>query len=320
MKKLCTIGEALLDFVPVEKGRKLKDVVSFKRVVGGAPVNVAGAVAKLGGSSKVFTQVGNDAFGDHIIETLAGCNIDVSNITQSDDYETSLAFVSLSDDGDRDFKFYRKNAADLYFDQSNIKEGALADCGVLHFCSVDLVDSLMRKSHDKLIRMAIDRNVFISFDPNLRLSLWDKEDELKETVNDYIEYADILKIADDELEFIFGCDSIDEVLPQLFAGRCKLLIYTKGKNGAEIYTKDFKVSSEGYTVEAVDATGAGDSFIGALLYRILKSEKDLEEYTSEELTEYLDFANLYAAYTVTQIGALSAMATHETLEDFKSKL
>lgn len=320
MKTLCAVGEALIDFVPVEKGRKLKDVVSFKRVVGGAPVNVAGAVAKLGGSSKVFTQVGNDAFGDYIIETLAGCSIDVSNITQSDDYETSLAFVSLSDDGNRDFKFYRKNAADLYFDQSNIKEDALADCGVLHFCSVGLVDSSMKKSHDKLIRMAIDRNVWISFDPNLRLSLWEKEDELKSTVNDYIEYADILKIADDELEFMFGCDSIDGVLPKLFAGRCKLLVYTKGKHGAEIYTKNFKISLAGYTVEAIDATGAGDSFIGALLYHILKSDKDLEEYTSEELTDYLDFANLYAAYTVTQIGVLSVMATHEILDEFKSTL
>lgn len=236
--RLCGIGEALIDFIPELKGQRLKDVPSFTRVAGGAPANVVGAVTKLGIPSKFLTKLGDDPFGDYIVEVLDEAGIDTSNIARDQEGETALAFVSLAADGNRDFKFYRKNSADLRYSVEDIPEDILNDCGMIHFCSVDLVDSPMKEAHKKLIEMAIEQDVMVSFDPNLRFSLWDDLDQLKKTVNDFLPYADIIKISDEELEFITGYSDIKDAVPELLSGRGKYVIYTKGKNGAEIYTKN----------------------------------------------------------------------------------
>lgn len=319
--RLCGIGEALIDFIPELKGQRLKDVPSFTRVAGGAPANVVGAVTKLGIPSKFLTKLGDDPFGDYIVEVLDEAGIDTSNIARDQEGETALAFVSLAADGNRDFKFYRKNSADLRYSVEDIPEDILNDCGMIHFCSVDLVDSPMKEAHKKLIEMAIEQDVMVSFDPNLRFSLWDDLDQLKKTVNDFLPYADIIKISDEELEFITGYTDIKEAVPELLSGRGKYVIYTKGKNGAEIYTKNGMVGAPGYTIEVRDTTGAGDSFIGAFLFCILRDQvKNLDSVSEEKLYEYLDFANAYAAYTTTKEGALAAMATGEEMIDWMKQL
>lgn len=300
--RLCGIGEALIDFIPDVKGQRLKDVPSFTRVAGGAPANVIGAVTKLGIPSKMLTKLGDDPFGDYIIDVLNEAGIDTSNIERDQEGETALAFVSLAADGNRDFKFYRKNSADLRYSVDDIPDDILDDCGMIHFCSVDLVESPMKEAHKKLIDMAIEKGVKVSFDPNLRFSLWDDLDALKKTVNDFIPYADIIKISDEELEFITGKTDIKDAAPELLsAGRGKYVIYTKGADGAEIYTKDGMVEAPGYSIEVRDTTGAGDSFIGAFLFCILRDEvDDLNSVSKEKLYEYLDFANAYAANTSTK--------------------
>ncbi len=313
--RLCGIGEALIDFIPDVKGQRLKDVPSFTRVAGGAPANVIGAVTKLGIPSKMLTKLGDDPFGDYIIDVLNDAGIDTSNIERDQEGETALAFVSLAADGNRDFKFYRKNSADLRYSVDDIPEDILDDCGMIHFCSVDLVESPMKEAHKKLIDMAIEKGVKVSFDPNLRFSLWDDLDALKKTVNDFIPYADIVKISDEELEFITGKTDIKDAVPEILGGRTKYVIYTKGADGAEIYTKDGMVEAPGYSIEVRDTTGAGDSFIGAFLFCILRDEvEDLDSVSKDKLHEYLDFSNAYAANTSTKEGALAAMATMDEIE------
>ena len=315
--KLCGIGEALIDFIPDVKGERLKDVPSFTRVAGGAPANVIGAVTKLGIPSKMLTKLGDDPFGDYIIDVLNDAGIDTSNIERDQEGETALAFVSLAADGNRDFKFYRKNSADLRYSVDDIPEDILDDCGMIHFCSVDLVESPMKEAHKKLIDMAIEQGVKVSFDPNLRFSLWDDLDALKKTVNDFIPYADIIKISDEELEFITGKTDIKDAVPDLLSGRAKYVIYTKGADGAEIYTKDGVVEAPGYSIDVLDTTGAGDSFIGAFLFCILRDEiDDLDSVSKDKLYEYLDFANAYAANTSTKEGALAAMATMDEIQEW----
>ena len=316
--RLCGIGEALIDFIPDVKGQRLKDVPSFTRVAGGAPANVIGAVTKLGIPSKMLTKLGDDPFGDYIIDVLNEAGIDTSNIERDQEGETALAFVSLAADGNRDFKFYRKNSADLRYSVDDIPEDILDDCGMIHFCSVDLVESPMKEAHKKLIDMAIEKGVKVSFDPNLRFSLWDDLDALKKTVNDFIPYADIIKISDEELEFITGKTDIKDAVPELLsAGRGKYVIYTKGADGAEIYTKDGMVEAPGYSIEVRDTTGAGDSFIGAFLFCILRDEvEDLNSVSKDKLYEYLDFANAYAANTSPKEGALAAMATMDEIQEW----
>lgn len=319
--KLCGIGEALIDFIPEVKGQRLKDVPSFKRVAGGAPANVVGAVTKLGIPSKFLTKLGDDPFGDYIVEVLDEAGIDTSNIARDKEGETALAFVSLASDGNRDFKFYRKNSADLHYSVEDIPADILNDCGMIHFCSVDLVESPMKEAHKKLIDMAIAQNVKVSFDPNLRFSLWDDLDQLKETVNDFLKYADIIKISDEELEFITGHTDIKDALDGLFANRAKYVIYTKGADGAEVYTRNGMVEASGYKIDVRDTTGAGDSFIGAFLYCLLNDEvEDLESVSDDTLRNYLDFANAYAANTTTKEGALAAMADRAEMDEWMKTL
>ena len=208
-QKLCVIGEALIDFIPQRKGCALKDVEGFTRVAGGAPANVAGAAARLGVPAMVLTQLGADAFGDYIIQSLKGSGIDTSHILQTKEHDTSLSFVSLREDGNRDFKFYRRTAADLQYSPDNITEDILDDCGMVHFCSVSLVDSPMKEAHRKLLDLATEKGILISFDPNLRLSLWNDDEALKRAVLEFLPYADILKLSDEELDNVAGggCDT-----------------------------------------------------------------------------------------------------------------
>lgn len=319
--KLCAIGEALIDFIPNQKGQRLKDVQSFIRVAGGAPANVVGAVTKLGIPSRFLTKLGADPFGDYIQEVFENVGIDTNHIKRDEEAETALAFVSLAADGNRDFKFYRKNSADLRFAPEDIADDVLDDCRMIHFCSVDLVDSPMKEAHKKLIRLAIEQEKLVSFDPNLRFSLWDDLEQLKQTVNEFLVYADIIKISDEELEFITGYTKIEDALPELFSHRAKYIVYTMGADGAAVYTKEKKVTVPGYRVEVRDTTGAGDSFIGAFLYRILKDRvENLEEVSEETLQEYLQFANAYAAYTTTKEGALDAMAWADEMDEWIKKL
>lgn len=313
MKKLISIGEALIDFIPFNKGEKLKDVLMFKKVAGGAPANVAGAVCKLGGEAYFLTKLGKDAFGDHIIEELNASGIDTTYVLQDEKFDTSLAFVSLASDGNRDFKFYRRTAADLQYSENELPLHILNEVGIIHFCSIDLVESPMKYAHIQLLEAAKKENIFVSFDPNLRLNLWDDHNALKNTINDFIQYADCLKISDDELEFITGKTDINLVLNDWFSKGVKVVIYTKGKAGATIYTQNCEVSVAGHQVEVKDTTGGGDSFIGAFLYCLLKFDLDLSK---DQLEYYGEFANAYAAYTVTKEGALSAMADSAQFKTF----
>lgn len=318
MSKLIVIGEALIDCVPNEKGCELKNVTGFKRVAGGAPANVAGACAKLNQKAMLLTKVANDAFGDYLMDTFVENNIDVSSVVRTDDYDTSLAFVSLKEDGNRDFKFYRRTAADLQFSEEDVKENICEENDIIHFCSVDLVESPMKKAHEKLIKQAIDNKAFVCFDPNLRFSLWNDLNALKTTVNKFMEYADIIKISDEELNFITGYDHVEDTLTDIFKNRCKLFIYTKGANGASLYTKDgrsFDVG--GNKVDVVDTTGAGDSFIGAFIASLLANNtNDLLSISDDDLYRYLDIANKYAACTTCKQGALGAMANLDEFNEF----
>ena len=141
MKKVVAIGELLIDFVPQQRGCALDEVVQFERVAGGAPANVATAVARLGGRAQMISQVGEDAFGTHILKTLHANGVDTSSVFRTGRANTALAFVSLDKNGNREFSFYRNPSADLFLDEAQITPDIFADCAVLHFCSVDLVDA-----------------------------------------------------------------------------------------------------------------------------------------------------------------------------------
>lgn len=322
MRKIITIGEALIDFIPSKTNCLLKEVPSFKRVCGGAPANVAAAAAKLGANVKIITQLGMDAFGDYICDTLSGCGVDISSIKRTDKANTALAFVSLKSDGNREFSFYRKPSADMLLAPESIGTEDLEDAGILHFCSVDLVEAPMKYAHVKAIDHIKQNGGIISFDPNIRLNLWSDKENCRKTVNSFIQFADILKVSDEEIGFITNGMETDKAFKEFFNKGVSIILYSMGKKGAKIITPDFEISVPNPDIKAVDTTGAGDSIIGAFLYKLWEDEiaiHDLKTIPKEKLLEYLNFANLYSNYSVTKNGAIASYPNMEEFAEFLKK-
>lgn len=314
MKKVISIGEALIDFIPHEKGVALKDVSNFFRVAGGAPLNVAAAVAKLGGKAQMLTKLGVDGFGDHILEEVSPLGVDISKVLRTKEANTALAFVSLKEDGERDFSFYRNPSADMLLNASEIEEEDFTEGGILHFCSVSLIDAPIKEAHKKAIEFAKKHNCLISFDPNVRLPLWETPEACRKAILEFLPLANIVKISDEELEFITGISDEPKALEFLLQGDVEVIIYTKGSNGAEFITKERKVFSPSFRVQAQDTTGAGDSFIGSFLYQVAEDDNTLESLVNlseKKIKEILTFSNATAALTVCKRGAIGALPTKE---------
>jgi fructokinase len=318
MSKVIAIGEALIDFIPQEKGRLLKEVENFLRVPGGAPLNVVAAVCKLGGKGKMLTQLGEDAFGDNIIDTVKPLGVDVSGILRTKEANTALAFVSLREDGERDFSFYRKPSADMLLRAEDIKIGDFNEGDILHFCSVSLIEAPIKEAHRRAIEYAEKNNCIISFDPNIRLPLWDSKEKCREAILEFLPKAHILKISDEELTFITGIEDERQALMSLFKGNVEVVIYTKGTNGAEFITKNNTIWAPSFKVKVEDTTGAGDSFIGAFLYQISSNKLTLDTLITlegEEKKKMLVFSNATAALTVSKRGAIGALPKKEEVEN-----
>ncbi|GAB6170190.1 carbohydrate kinase [Clostridium carnis] len=314
MNKVVSIGEALIDFIPFEKGIPLKDVTSFFRVPGGAPLNVAATVAKLGGRATMLTKLGQDGFGDHIIECVKLLGVDTSSIKRTIKANTALAFVSLKENGERDFSFYRNPSADMLLESSEIEEDIFEENGILHFCSVSLIEDPIKEAHKRAIKIAKTKKCLISFDPNVRLPLWENPEDCRKAILEFLPLANIIKISDEELKFITGIENERKAIQSLFTGEVQIIIYTKGINGAEFITKNKTVFSPSFKVVAQDTTGAGDSFIGSFLYKVIENDYTLEDLLNlkgEQIKDILTFSNSTAALTVCKKGAISALPTKE---------
>ena len=312
MRKVITIGELLIDFLPEQKGLHLKDVNSFIKKPGGAPANVAVAAAKLGCDSYFIGQVGHDGFGDFLIEQLKSYHVNTSLLFQTKKAPTALAFVSLDMNGDRDFIFYRNPSADQLLNHEGLDLEKFGK-DILHFCSVSLDDYPIKDTHHYVIQQMKEKGAFISFDPNLRLSLFKDHLKLKNTILEFMHYADILKVSEDEIEFITGLSNEEKAIEFFFRYDIKYLIITRGSNGVTLYTKDQRYDIDGLKVEVKDTTGAGDAFIGAFLSKLAEDDITVNN-ESEKIKEYLIFANQVAAVTTTKLGAMDAIPLLEELE------
>ena len=308
-KKLIAIGEALIDFIPNKTGCAFSEVTEFAPKVGGAPANVCGAFSRLGGKSMLITQLGNDPFGHKIANELATFGIDTSAIRFTEEANTALAFVSLEKDGNRTFSFYRKPSADMLLAPVQIEEKWFDDSYALHFCSVSLGDFPMKDAHIRAIEIARKNGMLISFDPNLRFPLWNNKNKLHSRVNEFIPLCDILKISDEELEFITGENDIKKAAPKLFAKGVKLIAYTCGKDGAYTFTENAEAFSPAEKVNAVDTTGAGDGFIGSFLWKLQSlgiNAANISEADECTLRKCLDFSNRFCAISVQSVGAIAS--------------
>lgn len=308
-KKLIAIGEALIDFIPNKTGCDFSEVTAFAPKVGGAPANVCGAFSKLGGKASIITQLGNDPFGKKIAGELDTYGIDTSLIRFTDEANTALAFVSLEENGNRTFSFYRKPSADMLLSPEQIEEKWFDNAYVLHFCSVSLGDFPMKDAHYKAIEYAKNQGAIISFDPNLRFPLWNDKNKLYERVHEFIKTCDILKISDEELEFITGETDIHKALPKLFDTGVKLILFTCGADGAYAFTKTAEAFSPSPKVKAVDTTGAGDGFIGSFLWKLQTlgvTREQLGDVDADTLKACIEFSNQFCTISVQHEGAIAS--------------
>ena len=296
---LC-VGEALIDLIQKDE--------AFYPKVGGAPCNVAAALGKLEQKARFFTKLGDDTFARSILKTLNECHVDTSFIKCDQNYDTSLAFVSLDEDGQRHFDFYRKSAADLSVSEKDFDEAILKDVGLVHFGSVALKSESSRAFHHLLLKKAKAEGLLVTFDPNLRFNLFSSKRELIAIVREFLGYADILKISDEELVYLAPYERIEDNLKYLFNCGIKKIVYTMGKEGARLYYPDLGyVYSDGLDLKAIDTTGAGDAFMAAFLSRL-----DDDSRTADYLA--LKFANRYAASSCLKNGAIDS---YLTLAEFK---
>lgn len=316
MKQMIAIGEALIDFIPNQSGCQIKEVVDFKPVVGGAPANVCGAFTKLGGKSAMITQLGTDPFGDKIVEEFQLHGIGCDYVKRTNEANTSLAFVALEKDGGREFSFYRKPGADMLLEADCVKKEWFEDGFGLHFCSVSLGHFPMKEAHKRAISYARESGMLISFDPNVRLPLWENPEDLRGAILEFLPYADVVKISDEEVEFITGETDFERAKEKLFCGDVKLVVYTKGSDGAEVHTRNAVASVEQKPVIAVDTTGAGDAFIGSFLYQMYEdgiTKETISGLRKEKLEKYLEFSNRYCGISVTKAGAIGSYPTMEEM-------
>lgn len=315
MAKLISIGEALID--QVKQGVKV-----LGKFAGGAPTNVAAAVAKLGGQAVLLTKIGDDEEGKLIIQTLQTIGVDTRYIKTTDAHDTTVAKVQVDKKGQRTFTFDRRNAADLFFSRDEIDPSIFDTGDILHFGSVNLVPSLMRKAHEYALELARKNQLIISFDPNLRFNLWPNQEALREAVKEFLFGVDILKLTEEELNFIFPNMTIEAAIEKVFASKVKWLILSKGEEGVVLHhPTQNPVSIKGVKVKVVDTTGAGDALLGALLFKLLSGNMSKDKLPSShaKMKEALTFANQVAAFVCTKPGAIDALPSLEDLKKAKIK-
>lgn len=307
--RVVSFGELLIDFVALEMGVTVGDASGFVKAPGGAPANVAVAVARLGYNSAFMGQVGDDPFGNHLAEILEAESVNIDGLTFSKTARTALAFVSNTEDGDRSFMFYRHPSADMLMTPDSVKTEVIDNSDIFHFGSITMIHEPSKSATLKAVQYALSQDKFVSYDPNLRLPLWDSPEAAKAGMLDGFDYANLVKISAEELEFLTGDDDI----APLWRDRIEMICVTYGHQGAIIHLKDgTQIKHGGYAVRATDTTGAGDSFVAGILIGILEHPDD---YTTH-LPDILDFANGIGALTTKQKGAIPSLPSMEQVKAF----
>lgn len=306
-------GELLVDFVALDAGVKLADARSFERAAGGAPANVAVGLARLGRSAGFLGQVGDDDFGHFLAATLSAEGVNVDGLRFSSEARTALAFVSLQANGERDFMFYRHPSADMLWQAKQSDLAVAASSTIFHYGSISLISEPSRSSTLAAISAAQRGDALLSFDPNLRLSLWPSSSAARKGIYEGLRHANVVKLSREELEFFTGEPEMRRGVRQIWRDAISLLIVTSGADGCDWFTDNDSGHLPGFAVAPIDTTGAGDAFVAGLLTGLLESDLNFER---EALQRALSLANAAGALTVTRHGAIPALPKRAELDAF----
>ncbi len=296
------VGEALIDWI-VNTNGKVHEVSLYEKKVGGAPLNVAIAINLFGGESRLYSAVGGDTFGLQIKNDLKP-KLNTNNIVVKNDKMTTMAFVSLDENGDRSFEFNR--GADKHLHIRDISKVDMKKSEIFLFSgAMPLLGGAQQSTYEYLLDYGIKHNKFIAFDPNYRPFLWESIDEFKKRIEPFIKGSSIIKIGDEELELVTGQKDVVQGIKKLREITNSIICVTRGKDGATIsIDSEIKDMPNPIKVEPVDTTGAGDAFFGTLLGLLSMKDIDLININKDEFYKLVDKALFVASLSTTKKGAL----------------
>ena len=306
MKILC-IGEALIDMICTDKGKTLSEGDHFLKKAGGAPTNVAAAIAALGGQAELIAKVGADPFGKHLIEVMQAFNVDTKWILQDPAYFTTFAFVSLMENGERDFYFNR--GADGQLTREEVDSLDLNGYAIIHFGSATgFLPGPLQAAYQLLLQKALTKDIFISFDPNYRHLLFRNNTQtfIDQSWN-FLQHCHFFKLSDEEAMLLTGRSTVTDAANDLLKRTTAVFAITLGEEGTMlgIHNNTFLIPS--IPVKPVDTTGAGDAFVGAVLYQLSNfSFTAIQSLPIEEWTTIIANGNKAGARTCEYLGAMEA--------------
>jgi fructokinase len=308
-------GELLVDMVS-DADVSLGEAPRFLKAPGGAPANVAVGLRRLGVSTRFIGQVGNDPFGDWLRATLAHEGVDVEYLLRCEEARTTIAFVATRGDGKKDICFYRNPGADALFPLEAVMPALLEGARVFHCGSVALSEAPCRHAQFAAARLAREQGVLVSFDPNWRPSIWRDYELAHRLIWEMIALADVVKVADEEWEFVTGTTDVEAGAAKIRAAGPKIVALTRGGEGAYFNFAGGSGEVAGLNVEVVDTLGAGDAFVAGFLTRLLEYSLLDDALTCEKLDAVLRFANVCGALATTKSGAIPALPTRAEAEAF----
>lgn len=314
MKKydVTALGELLIDFT--ENGKSNQGNPLFEANPGGAPCNVLAMLAKLGHKTAFIGKVGNDFFGEQLRAAIKEAGIDDTGLCTDEKIHTTLAMVHTYPDGDRDFSFYRNPGADMMLNKAEIREDILKDTKIFHFGTLSMTHEGVREATKAAIHIAEEAGAVISFDPNLRPPLWESLDEAREQVLYGLGHCQILKISDNEIQWLTGEEDytagVNWILERY---QIPLILVSMGKEGSRAYYNEMMVEVKPFLQDnTIETTGAGDTFCGCVLHYVC--EHGINGLKEENLAEMLTFANAAASIITTRKGALRVMPEEKEIK------
>ena len=313
---IASVGECLVDFVSEQAAGTLV----LEGHPGGAPANVLAMASKLGCSTQMIAKVGSDAFGEFFIEQLKLANVGTAGMIKAEKLPTTLAIVSLDATGNRSFGFYRDHTADVMLDFSEIDMGILESCTIFHFGSVSMTTEPARSATLQAVKAAKQASALISYDPNLRLPLWEDLSLAKEIILQGMKLADVVKLSGEELEFLTSADLKTGIELLFDEYKMKILAVTLGADGCVCRMPQGYFYFKSLRCSCLDTTGAGDAFWGAILASIIKTSEPIESRVPEQILDMLDFANAAGSLATTKKGAIPAMPDEDQIRDCMSNI
>ena len=317
MYDVTALGELLIDFAPVSADSDGYPTLAAKP--GGAPSNYLAALAAYGARTALISKIGADAFGKMLIQTLKNTGIDTSGVVEDPSVFTTLAFVTLDESGDRSFSFARKPGADTRLRFEEIPLSLIAETKIFHFGTLSLTNEPARETTQRAVGYAKSNGKLITFDPNLRASLWSSLEEAKKQILWGLGQADIVKISDEEVEFLWGCNAREGAGKLLDEYNVKLAMVTQGSKGAYLENRKASAAVSCPPVTPVDTTGAGDIFGGSAVSRILKLRKAPENLNGKEIKGIAAFAVTAASLSTQKAGGIPSVPAEKDVIKLAAK-